>query len=317
MSKNKLTPKEKFDAAIKNNLVDDLFTYVIEEDGKKKREYHNYYSESAFADFVKEMKEKYPDHYEKFKGKKNASSNAGGKGGELDAQNSRPPKMASVASSSRFCYLALRDGADTDILGKTFTTKDVEFEKECRIFTKGTAPQLDAFIKDDERDIFVEAKCHEIFDSHKVEFKSAYWDYFDNDSLLKELAPSTKPSESFVVPFGKFDIKKESPCFDIKQFVCHLLGIKEHQKCKKAKLVYMFFKPVTDDKETATLIESVFKELKEEIEAIFKCDTIKEFCKNNNIELMAIAQKSKTMKKLDSEDTIYLYNGQNQVPPAK
>ena len=79
----------------------------------------------------------------------------------------------------------------------------------------------------------------------------------------------------------------------------------------------MFFKPVTDDKETATLIESVFKELKEEIGAIFKCDVIKEFCKNNNIELMAIAQKSKTMKKLDSEDTIYLYNGQNQVPPAK
>ena len=79
----------------------------------------------------------------------------------------------------------------------------------------------------------------------------------------------------------------------------------------------MFFKPVTDDKETATLIESVFKELKEEIGAIFKCDVIKEFCKNNNIELMAIAQKSKTMKKLDSEDTIYLYNCQNQVPPAK
>jgi hypothetical protein len=116
-----------------------------------------------------------------------------------------------------------------------------------------------------------------------------------------------KLSDSFVVSLSKFDIVKESPRFDVKQFVCHLLGIKEHQNGKKAKLVYMFFKPISKDKETAELIDSVFKELKEEIEAIFKCGVIKEFCKNNNIDLMAIAQESKTMKKLDSANVIKLY----------
>ena len=302
-----MTPKEKFDTAIKNNLDDKSLSYIIGE-GDNAREHHCYYNQSAFMDFIGEMKKVYPEHYDKFKGKKNASSNAGGKGGELDVQDNRPPKMASVASSSRFCYLALRDGTDTNIFGKIFTSKDVEFEKECRIFAKGTAPQLDAYIKDDDCDIFIEAKCHEIFDSHKLVFRSAYWDYFKKDSSLKDLASGEKkPAEEFNVSLDLFDIGKKSARFDVKQFVCHLLGIKELQKGKKAKLVYMFFKPISKDTETTELIDSVFKELKEEIEAIFECEAIKEFCKNNNIVLMAIAQESETMKKLDASNVIKLY----------
>lgn len=307
MSKDKLTPKEKFDTAIRNNIVDDLLTYIIEEAGSV-RKYPNYYNQTAFADFVDDMEETYPNHYNKFKGKKNSSSNAGGKGGELDAQNNRPPKMASVASSSRFCYIALRDGMETDILGKKFTSAEIEFEYECRIFAKGTAPQLDAYIKDEVCDIFVEAKCHEIFDSHKVVFSSTYWDYFKKDKMLRDLIDNPdKPSKSFVVPLNKFRINKVFSRFDVKQFVCHLLGIKEHQNGKKARLIYMFFKPMTNDEKTAALIESVFKDLKEEIEAIFNCDIIKDFCKKNNIELMAIAQESKIMKRLDSAKVINLY----------
>lgn len=308
MSKDKLTLKEKFDAAIKNNLPNDLLTYVINEGEVSEHKYPNYYNQSAFDNFVDEMDKKYHKDFDKFKGKKNASYNAGGKGGELDVQNNRPPKMASVASSSRFCYLALRDGVDTDILGKKFTSADVEFEYECRIFAKGTAPQLDAYIKDAVCDIFVEAKCHEIFDSHKVKFSSTYWDYFNNNELLRNLIDNPeKPSESFVVSINKFNINKDSPRFDVKQFVCHRLGIKEHQKGKNAKLVYMFFKPVTDDEETAILIKTVFDELAKEIKAVFECKVIKKFCEDSNIELMAIAQESKTMKKLDSAKVIKLY----------
>lgn len=302
-----MTPKERFDVAIRNNLCDDLLTYIIGE-GENSIEYRCYYSQSAFRDFVDEMKKIYPEHYDKFQGKKKASSNSGGKGGELDAQDNRPPKMASVASSSRFCYLALRDGVDANILGKTFTKNDVEFEKECRIFARGTAPQLDAYINDEECDIFVEAKCHEIFDSHKLVFRSAYWDYFKKDSSLKDLiSGEKKPAEEFNVSLDLFDIGKKSARFDVKQLVCHLLGIKEHQKGKKAKLVYMFFKPIPKDKESAELIDSVFKELKEEIEVIFGCKVIKEFCENNNINLAAIAQESETMKKLDTAKVVKLY----------
>lgn len=308
MYKEKTSPKDRFDAAIRSNISDELLTYEISPEGESGYRYPNYYNESAFADFVKEMKEVYPDHYVKFKGKKNSSVNAGGKGGELNAQNNRPPKMASVASSSRFCYLALRDGIYTDILGKAFKSCEVEFEKECRIFKKGAAPQLDAYIKDDECDIFVEAKCHEIFDSHKVNFSITYWNCFKNDKILCRLIDDINElSENFAVPLGKFDIKNESPRFDIKQFVCHLLGIKAHQKGKKAKLIYLFFKPISEDKETAVLINTVFDELEKEIKAIFKCEVIKDFCNNNNIELVAIAQESETMKKLDSARVIKLY----------
>ncbi len=321
MSNDKLTPKEKFDTAIKNNLSGDLFPYIITEDGKAERKYYNYYSKAAFSDFVDEMKTTYPDHYAKFKGIKNASNNAGGKGGELDAKKGKyglmPPKMASVASSSRFCYLALRDGVDTNILGKTFAKNEVEFEKECEIFaTSKTAPQLDAYIEDEKCDIFIEAKCHEIFDSHKPVFRNVYWDYFKNNASLKDMASGEeKPAESFTVSWDLFDIKKKSTRFDVKQFVCHLLGIKEHQKekGKNAKLVYMFFKPVSEDKETAKMINSVFEELKTEIRAIFECKVINGFCNENNIELMAIAQENKTMEKLDSAPIVELYVSKSKV----
>lgn len=50
--------------------------------------------------------------------------------------------MASVASSSRFCFLALKDGANA--FGGT---GEVVFEHECKINgISGIAPQLDAYI---------------------------------------------------------------------------------------------------------------------------------------------------------------------------
>ena len=81
--------------------------------------------------------------------------------------------MASVASSSRFAYLALRCGAQA--IGGT---DHVEFEHECRIQgIRGTAPQLDAYTADENGNpIYVEVKCHEIFDPHKIELKAAYWE---------------------------------------------------------------------------------------------------------------------------------------------
>lgn len=102
---NKMT-KGKFDLLIKENLIkssvsENAFTYRFGEI----RKYSEYYSDTEFNRFIDEMEENYPQHYRKF---------INGAGGELKEKNSRfgmmPPKMASVASSSRFCYLALRDG---------------------------------------------------------------------------------------------------------------------------------------------------------------------------------------------------------------
>lgn len=298
---------QAFDEIIKQNLIGSgmnasCFTYKIEN-----REYPLYYNEEEFNLFVQEMKTNYYNHYIKFKGDYEKNENQGGKGGELEVKKGRygmmPPKMASVASSSRFCYLALRDGCDILIEDRNILKNEIEFEKECRIFENSiTAPQLDAYIEDENCNVYIEAKCHEIFSSHKPVFKHKYWDCFYNDSAFsKVLHEKDRYINTFELALSTFDIKKESTRFDIKQFVCHLLGIANCNKGKKAKLVYLFYKPLTEDER----VETVFNELNDEIKTIFNCEVIRDFCKAHNIELMAIAQCSKVMQKLEKNNVIY------------
>ncbi len=75
----------------------------------------------------------------------------------------------------------------------------------------------------------------------------------------------------------------------------------------------MFFKPVVDDKDVANDIEKVFDKLKDEIEVIFGCKIIREFCKANNIEVMAIAEESRVMEKLTKENKRNLLEKNNNV----
>ena len=135
--------KNEFDQIIKENLEvtkgEKAFGYMVFENPKV---YNVYYSKREFEVFKEEMKSLYPDAYQAF---------FDGKGSELKEHIGRygfmPPKMASVASSSRFCYLALRNGAKA--LGGTGS---VIFEHECRIADLGiycNAPQLDAYIKNE------------------------------------------------------------------------------------------------------------------------------------------------------------------------
>lgn len=317
MSKNKLTPKETFDNIIKKNLLssgvsENTFLYSITQKDGKTSEYPLYYNKTAFNNFVQEMHTLYPQHHIKYNGNANAKQNKGGAGGELIEKPGRygltPPKMASVASSSRFCYLALRNGTDALVENKFISGNDVEFEKECRIFSTGTAPQLDAFIADSECNIYIEAKCHEIFDSHKVVLKNKYLEYFEKDAILcKALKDAKKGIEEFVLPLSLFGIETSSSRFDIKQLICHLLGIKEQNQEQRVKLIYMFFEPITDNTEDTALIYKTFEELKTEIELIFKSSIIKNFCSANNIELSAIKEKSKIMEPLSTNNTEKIY----------
>lgn len=287
---SKLT-KDKFDAIIKSNLVNfksdvsaDSFGYIIEE-----RKYENYYTSDCFKSFVERMEN---EHYEMY---------YGGKGGELVEKKGRyglmPPKMASVASSSRFCYFALKD------------INGVEFEKDCRIFDDSEiAPQLDAYIPQEYCDIFVEVKCHEIFDSHKIKMKNKYMTYFKENDIFPEIVSNaTEGGEEFTAPLSLFGIDKGSSCFDVKQFICHLLGIAKNRGDKPAKLVYLFFIPIVDDEETADEIHEVFAQLQSEIKAIFTSEPIVNFCKANDISLSAIAEKSRTMQALSAENMVVLY----------
>lgn len=317
MGKNKLKQKERFDYIIKKNLLssglsENAFVYSIIQKGGNPREYPLYYNKTAFDNFMKEMQTLYPQSYLKYAGNSNATQNKGGAGSELVEKPGRygltPPKMASVASSSRFCYLALRNGTDALVENKFITSKNVEFEKECRIFTTGTAPQLDAFITDSEFNIYIEAKCHEIFDSHKITLKNKYWEYFENDAVLcKALEGIKKDDEDFTLPLSLFGIEASSSCFDIKQLICHLLGIKEQEKGKKAKLIYLFFEPIAENDEDSGLVDYIFDKLSSEIKLIFESVIIKDFCSANNIELVAIKEKSRIMEPLTTNNMFKIY----------
>lgn len=279
--------KREFDNVILKNLEiqlgEDKFGYRTA-DG---RIYPMYYTEEAFAEFVVEAD--LPDY----------------KGRELEERTNSegkvtPPKMASVASSSRFCYLALKDGAEA--IGGT---GDVVFEKECKINgVGGTAPQLDAYIASEN--IFVEAKCHEMFDKKTTIMRTAYQEYIISQ---KEGIGFNVPADLrvekgyFNIPYVDFGFTKEFHSFDFKQFLCHLLGI----ACKgeNAKLVYLFFKPKNVEKQDT--IDKVFEELGEEIKMAFDNEYITKFCDKNNIKLQAVAEYSEVMEPLTEKNQIVLY----------
>jgi hypothetical protein len=86
-----------------------------------------------------------------------------------------------------------------------------------------------------------------------------------------------------------------------------LLGIAENTGEKPAKLVYLFFIPDVEDEQTKKEIKEFFDLLHGEIKAIFTSEPIVKFCKDNNISLSAIAEKSKTMETLTTENTVVLF----------
>ena len=148
--------KNKFDYLIKKNLVDvfgnDCFGYEIED-----KSYDIYYNKEAYNKFISKMQN---GKYNKFYNQYNR-----GKGSELKEKRNMPPKMASVASSSRFCYLALRDGY------KQFNnSEDIIFEHSCRIKGVNAIANLDAYIP--KANIYCEVKCHEIFSQHSIYLKN-------------------------------------------------------------------------------------------------------------------------------------------------
>ena len=292
--------KKNFDEILKQNVINatgvDLFGYGIND-----RNYPNYYSACAFADFINQMTNHYPEHYKSY---------SEGEGNELIPKKGRygllPPKMASVASSSRFCYLALRNGAVA--LGGS---GDVEFEHACHIseIKGGTPPQMDAYIKNEN--IFVEAKCHEIFDSHKVILKSKYFDLlFGQDNDFGFASRQKSDDRCFEISLLEFGIDKKTTRFDIKQLICHLLGIKSHNSQKEpATLVYLFFKPKASTESQQKEIDEVFDDLTNEIKTIFGSESspIKKFAEKNKITLKAVAQYAEIMSPLIIENTIRLY----------
>lgn len=235
--------------------------YKIE---KEKKTYWNYLSNGAWGIFKDSMKKVHRRQFED------------ADGGELKEKKGRwgicPPKMASFGSSSRFLY-----NISKDIVG-------FQFEKLLPTRVGGTA-NLDGYIMRGDVDVFVEAKCREIYSSHiKVEVSKVYQEVYDKLAAEKDLLFSyeeicSKDKEHFDCTFkvnGKVIVH-----FDIKQLICHFLAISanilENEKAnKKVKFVYLIFNPKDTDaacfenEKVSSYKERIFNIYNETIEEIRK-----------------------------------------------
>ncbi len=169
-----------------------------------------------------------------------------------------PPKMASVASSSRFCYLALRDGY------KQFNnSEDIIFEHSCRIKGVNATANLDAYIP--KANIYFEVKCHEIFSQHSIYLKKSYWNLLYGQENDFGFSYAKCPDiDEFKIELCNFGIAKTKIRFDIKQFLCHLWGIaSQKDKDIPAKLVYLFFNKMDLIEQWGTGIQRIINRAKE------------------------------------------------------
>lgn len=162
-----------------------------------------------------------------------------GSGGELREKNDCPPKMASFASSSRMIYLLSRD------------IPGFVFERQLSTVIGGKA-NLDGYCESSGGYTFVEAKCREPY-SHKSSqsFSRNYKPFYtyleailpDMFSCTMEDIPETR---NMNVKF--FCCKKETIYFDIKQMLCHLLGVANRmlldKKCDSPiQFIYLLYNP--------------------------------------------------------------------------
>lgn len=239
---------------------------------KEKKTYWNYLSNDAWEEFKRKMKKAHLCQFED------------ADGGELKEKKGRwgicPPKMASFGSSSRFLY-----NISKDIVG-------FQFEKLLPTRVGGTA-NLDGYIMRGDLDVFVEAKCREIYSSHiKVEVSKVYQEVYDKLAAEKDLLFSyeeicSKDKEHFDCTFkvnGEVIVH-----FDIKQLICHFLAISanilENEKANKnVKFVYLIFNP--EDTDAACFENEKVSSYKERIVNIYK-ETIEEIGKFNMEKLFA------------------------------
>lgn len=249
-------------------------SYGYEIDGRK---YDRYMSNEGWNSYLEEeMSDVHRAQYEK------------GDGGEIKEKRGRwgmyPPKMACYGSSSRIIYTLLRN------------VPSIEFEKKFATRV-GHSANLDAYLRKGYTDIFLEAKCREIYSSHnKIDIGNAYkpvYEYIKQCNGKFEFSdePSNE-SNKFKCSFyydGTQIIR-----FDIKQLICHFLAIAaNYLKPKKGvdamdniRFVYFIYNP---------------KELgNEDLKRVYK-NTIDEIGKIDEIDKIGIIELFKTVFKYQKQ----------------
>lgn len=218
---------KQLDAAIKkseNGTEEELYETI---EGKV---YENYMSNEKWEAFLKEMKKEHLIAYVQ------------GDGNEISEKQGRygiyPPKMASYGSSSRMIYNLLKK------------VEGIHFEKQLPTKVGGTA-NLDGYLQRGETEIFIEAKCREIYTKHaNIDIKEVYDKVFEDIKSDNgfHYTKGDKETKTGYLNYSFFYNKTRIVRFDIKQLICHFLGIAANYiKNKSAKnkicFIYLIYNP--------------------------------------------------------------------------
>ncbi len=194
-------------------------------------DYDAYMTNAEWAAFEKDMKKN------KLQPHAHTEYSAGG-GDELTEKNGRPPKMASYASSSRLIYRLSREKAG------------FHYEQKLATTVGGTA-NLDGFYETDEHYIFVEAKCHEPYSAKQTSVSKSYEELykFINAQMTDEIKINMTASKCGRYLNVDYIVGGERLAhFDLKQMICHLLGIatgilKGELEHKQVNFIYLLYDP--------------------------------------------------------------------------
>lgn len=216
------------------------------------KKYDRYMSNEGWERYLAEMSE---DHRKQY---------VDGDGGEIKEKKGRwgtyPPKMACYGSSSRIIYTLLRDVPNI-IFEKKFATR------------VGHKANLDAYLRKDNIDIFLEAKCREIYISHtKIDIGDAYKPVYEHIKQCNgKFGFSDDPSsESNKFKCSFYYNGTQIIHFDIKQLICHFLAIAaNYLKPKKIEVamdvirfVYFIYNPTElNNKELSNIYSKTIEEI--------------------------------------------------------
>ena len=221
------------------------------------RHYYNYIDNESWKAFVDKMRESYEAIYRNY---------IEGAGDELGVKRTGkyPPKMASYGSSSRMIYLLARD------------ISGFQFEKKLYTTVGGTA-NMDGYLKLSGKEVFVEAKCREPYNASTSIIDRKYeslYRYLDQNPQIEFNCDITIIDEKYMrVVFyaGKTRIAR----FDVKQMICHLLGIATEKivapSNESISFTYLLYNPtkieIIDDAHKEKLLAVYRQEIKE-------CDSV-------------------------------------------
>lgn len=254
-----------------------------------KRTYDRYFSKEMKLEDC--LSERVRDRFEPKKTEKKTSGNEFSSG-----------KFYSVASSSRFAVASFtkRKGGKLDYIESITidgSNEDVvvpEFEHDTPVTgMKETSrcPQMDFLFKTKTgKTVFIEAKNHEIMDSHKsIELRASYKD----TDAFKRLGLTGNPCErKYVDSEGKehryislihdnddkkhflhasdFGCKLKTFHFDFKQFLCHLMGIWSYAQNNPSEEIYFYYLIYRNRLYEETYGGNLYKKLEAEVKTIFE-----------------------------------------------